>query len=189
VLISVAHLLDRTRHRRRRADELRELRQRMLRAGRHHDPVLIELAQKLRGLRQELAALFDSIRSCSRCAQGHPLPYGYWPGGHCCGGRTEELFPDDELAALALANTSPFALRAPRGEQAGCVFRGPTGCSLAAVDRPNLCVRYTCRTLEPELGERPEDAQIAELQGQMLDTFETFCARRRRLLESDRDAT
>lgn len=180
VLISTRHLVDRLRQPRARADQLRALRERLQRAG-DASPTTDEevaLARQLRELRERLDQAVGAVRSCSGCAAGHPEPFGHWQGGHCCGGRTEDLFTDDELAALALAGTTPGRLTPPRSELAGCVFRGPTGCSLAVRDRPNLCVRFLCRELEGELTVRGDRREIAAIQAELAGCFARFAALR-----------
>jgi hypothetical protein len=185
VLISAQHLIDRLRYQRERADDLLALRRRHAALPRAGDvsPEALELARELRALRERLAATFQKVRSCTSCAVGYPEPYGHWPGGHCCGGRTEQVFTDDELLALKLAGTTGADLRAPRSELAGCAFRGPSGCSLAAKDRPSLCVRYTCRALEQELSRGDDAATIVGLQERIRDVFERFGKLRRRAEE------
>lgn len=114
------------------------------------------------------------MRSCSSCAVGYPEPFGHWDGGHCCGGNSENLFTNDELAALKLAGTTAGKLSPPHSDLAGCVFRGPTGCSLSVDDRPNICVRYLCRTLERELLARGDKPEIVALAQELKETFEEF---------------
>ncbi len=109
------------------------------------------LADELRELRPRVLAAFEGVEACGGCGRGRSLPHGRWSGGFCCGGRTDGVFDDDEVAALALAGTRPRDLVPPAGDHAGCAFRGPQGCSLDARDRPNLCVRFVCRELEAEL--------------------------------------
>ena len=102
MLISVRHLVDRARHPRRRADELRSIRSRLAEqpGAAETGRGLVALALKLRRLRRELSAALAGVRSCSSCAVGYPEPFGHWDGGHCCGGNSENLFTNDELAAL-----------------------------------------------------------------------------------------
>lgn len=176
VLIAARHLVDRLRHPRQRADDLRDVRQRLaaLPGPEAVGEEQLALARELRGLRERLIAALGAVESCSGCAVGHPLPFGRWAGGHCCGGKTQTLFTDDELAALKLGGTAPSRLIAPDSDVAGCAFRGPTGCSLSAHDRPNLCTRYLCRDLEREIKQRGDLAAIATLQEQIRDRFERF---------------
>ena len=134
----------------------------------------LALARQLGRLREELTAAIADVQACGGCARGRPLPHGRWNGGHCCGGRTEEIFTDDEVAALRLSGTTAARLVAPRSDHAGCAFRGPDGCSLGVSDRPNLCVRYLCRSLEAELEERGDLARAKKLARDLGDTFTRF---------------
>jgi hypothetical protein len=179
-MIALQHLVDRARHPRQRARELLELRRRLehLSDGCEADPAMRELAAAMRRLREQLSAAFVHVQSCSGCARGHPLPFGHFPGGHCCGGRTHEIFSDDELAALQMGGTTSGDFRAPRSELAGCVFRGASGCTLRAADRPTLCVRFTCRELERELAGREDGPKIAALQAELGALFRRFVAAR-----------
>jgi hypothetical protein len=176
VLISARYLVDRLRHPRSRADDVAHVRRRL--AAATGSPEERALAAELRRLREELAAAFQRVDACGSCARGHPLPHGRFPGGHCCGTRTEQVFTDDEVAALALAGTSPGDLAPPTGDHAGCAFRGPEGCSLAAADRPSICVRYICRELEAELRERGDLARIKAIAASLARTFDRFRALR-----------
>ncbi|MEZ4224257.1 MAG: hypothetical protein R3B13_25130 [Polyangiaceae bacterium] len=180
MLISVRYLVDRARHPRQRADELLSLRARLAEqpTAAQASAELVALAQKLLRLRRELSAAFAGVRSCSSCAINHPEPFGHWDGGHCCGGSSDKLFTDDELAALKLSGTTAGKLSPPQSDFAGCVFRGPTGCSLSVDDRPNICVRYLCRTQERELLERGDKAKIVALAKELGETFEQFAALR-----------
>jgi len=176
VLLAARHLVDRTRHSRARADALLQLRKRLgaLPDASAVTPELVELAKRLGDLREQLTRALGEVRSCSGCAAGHPEPFGHWPGGHCCGGDTANVFTDVELAALKLSGTTAGKLRAPRSDLAGCAFRGPTGCSLEARDRPTLCVRFLCRELEQELRRRGDLAQLRALHTELTDAFEQF---------------
>jgi hypothetical protein len=157
MLLAARHLVDRKRQPRTRADELLRLRERLVaqRAPEDATDEELALARDLARLRVELTSELEARqpRSCSGCARGRSLPHGRWNGGHCCGAPTFDLFTDDELASLRLAGTTPARLAPPPPgtDHAGCAFRGPDGCSLAPVDRPNLCVRFLCRELEAEL--------------------------------------
>jgi hypothetical protein len=119
-------------------------------------------------------AAFEQVRACGGCGRGRSLPHGRWDGGFCCGGRTEGVFDDDEVAALALAGTRPRDLRVPDGDHAGCAFRGPRGCVLSPVDRPSLCVRFVCRELEAELREDGAWERTRALTRQLEATFARF---------------
>jgi hypothetical protein len=180
VLIPVRDLVRRWRGPRSRAVEVDAVRARMRRA--RDEPASDEvraLAAELRELRPLVLAAFDRVESCTGCAKGHSLPHGRWDGGFCCGGRTDGVFDDDEVAALALAGTDPRDLRPPGGDHAGCAFRGPQGCSLDARDRPNLCVRFACRELEAELRARGEWDRVRALTRRLETTFARFRETRR----------
>jgi hypothetical protein len=170
MLIAARHLVDRLRHPRSRADDVAALRRRLARVEGTEEEAA--LAREIRRLREALAAAFTTVEACRGCARGHPLPHGRWHGGHCCGCRTEQVFTDDEVAALALAGTTASDLSPPRGDHAGCAFRGPEGCSLPPAHRPNICVRYLCRELEGELRERGELAPIRAIAADLNKAFE-----------------
>lgn len=179
--LSARYLIDRLRFPAERADELRALRQRLERQRRtgNGSEEQRALAERLRELREALSRALGNVRACSGCAAGHPEPFGHWPGGHCCGGRVDEIFSDDDLAALALAGTTPGRLTACGAELAGCTFRGPRGCSLSVRDRPNLCVRYLCRELETELAARGDAwREIASLRAELSRTYSRFISLR-----------
>ncbi len=176
MLIAARHLVDRLRQPRSRADEILAVRRRLVAQpgpSQASDEELA-LARELRRLREELTGALRDVQACGGCARGRSLPHGRWNGGHCCGGRTEEIFTDDELRALRLSGTTPARLVAPRTDHAGCAFRGPVGCSLEVADRPNLCVRYLCRSLEGELAERGDLADAKKLAGALGETFTRF---------------
>jgi hypothetical protein len=116
-------------------------------------------------------------------ARSHDGSNTQWPGGHCCSGPTRNLFTDEELAALRLSGTTPGGLRLPRGAHSGCAFRSPLGCSLDAAHRPSLCVRYTCRDLEAELGRGSSRSAILALQRQVAAAFDRFVKARQTRLE------
>jgi hypothetical protein len=176
VLISAQHLVDRLRHPRSRADEVAALRRRFAGAP---GPERVsageaEAAAELIRLRRELVEALSGVASCGRCARGHPLPHGRWPGGHCCGTRTDLVFTEDEVAALRLSGTTPARLRPPEGDHAGCAFRGPASCSLDPADRPNICVRYLCRELEEELRARGDRRAVKAIAAALGEAFERF---------------
>ena len=190
VLISAQQLIDRLRHPRSRADEVASVRRRLTaQAADAGTPEEASTAKRLRALRQELAGALAGVRSCASCATGYPFPHGRWDGGHCCGGRTDGVFTDDEVAALALGGTTPASLRLPSGDHAGCAFRGPTGCSLEPRDRPNVCVRYTCRGLEKELVARGDRKPIAALQEELRRELARFVASRAARLTASAEAS
>jgi hypothetical protein len=184
VFSSVRYLFDRLRGPRTRAEELCDVRRRLAeQAGpgvaSHAEQ---QLALQLRTLREELVARFATVQACARCVQPRSAS---WPGGHCCSGHTQALFTDDELAALRLAGTTAAQLRAPHERHAGCVFRGPQGCSLTAAHRPCLCVRYTCRELQSELDRRGDGLATARLQEEIRVRFERFVKLRNERLEAN----
>ena len=171
MLIAAQHLVDRLRHPRSRADEVAALRRRFA-ASEPATEEEVALGEELRRLREALAEALAGVESCSRCARGHPLPHGRWNGGHCCGTETTKVFTDDEVAALRLGGTTPARLVPPRGDHAGCAFRGPEGCSLAVADRPNICVRFICLELEGELRERGDLRAIRAIAVTLNKAFE-----------------
>lgn len=177
MLIPVQRLVDGLRHPRSRADEAAALRRRLAAApgAGAASAEAVEAALAIRRLKVELAAAFGAPSSCGGCARGHPLPHGRWSGGHCCGGRTEELFTDAELSALRLSGTTPARLTLPPpSDHAGCAFRGPEGCSLEPGDRPALCAAYVCRDLEAELRERGAFGPIKALRAELRAAVERF---------------
>lgn len=145
-------------------------------------------ATRLRELRAEVAAAFDGVAACQGCGAGKPPPHGRFAGGFCCGGKTEGVFDDDEVAALAAGGTRAPHLRPPDGDHAGCAFRGPQSCSLDARDRPTLCVRFVCRELEAELRARGDWARLRGATRRLEDEFARFVrARRARREATSRD--
>lgn len=135
---------------------LRQLRRALRReraAGRLSDSER-DLALRLRVSRERIAAEAGVLQACAHCAALYPLPASAWAGGYCCSGRTEALFDELELAALAAAGTRPRHLRPPRTDAAGCIFRGSDGCSLPPRHRPNKCLRFLCRDAQRELHAR-----------------------------------
>jgi len=187
VLIAARHLVDRLRHPRSRADDVAALRRRFD-AGEPAGDEERAIAAELRRLREALVAALAGVASCGGCSRGHPLPHGRWDGGHCCGTETRLVFTDDEVAALRLSGTTPARLVPPSGDHAGCAFRGPTGCSLAVADRPNLCVRFICRELEAELRERGDLREIKAIAAALNRAFERFRAVRAGRLEAAAEA-
>jgi len=188
-LVPLERLIDRIRHPQSRAAELASLRERMraLPPPEEATPEQRSAAEELRRLRERLSAALEGVESCSGCARGHPLPNGRWDGGHCCGGKTAEIFSDDEVAALYLGGTRPEHLIAPSSDHAGCAFRGATGCSLAPADRPTLCVRYICRELDRELADRGDRAGIRALRTELERLFGALS--RNRALRDPRSET
>lgn len=177
MLIAAQHLVDRLRHPRSRADEVAALRRRFA-ASEPAGAEEVALALELRRLRLALSAALAGVTSCQGCSRGHPLPHGRWDGGHCCGTATRNVFTDDEIAALRLSGTRPADLVPPRGDHAGCAFRGPEGCALAVADRPSICVRFVCRELDDELRARGDRRAIQALGAELNRAFERLRALR-----------
>lgn len=180
MLISPRMLVDRLRHPRSRADELARLRARFQAQPSARDATegQRELALRMRALRLELSAAVGRVDACSGCARGHPHPSGRWDGGHCCGGRTLDIWSAAETFALKLGGTSATKLEAPRGDHAGCAFRGATGCSLLPADRPSICLKYVCVDLRTELRARDDWGRIAALARELDAAMKAFEATR-----------
>lgn len=143
------------------------------------------LALSLRAMRVEMMAALGALQGCAKCGRGHPLPNGRWDGGYCCGGTTENLFTQEELACLRAAGTGLLDLRPPRASHAGCAFRGPTGCSLHPTHRPNLCVRYLCRDLVEELEARGDLQAIRAIASRMQRAFAHYTRLREERIERE----
>jgi hypothetical protein len=182
VLLPLQHLVLRLRTSRSQADEAIAVRRRIaaLPAPRDAEDDERALAERMRELRCLLSEALSDVESCSGCAVGRPLPHGRYRGGFCCGGRTEDIFTDDELAALRLSGTTAGNLVPPSGsDHAGCAFRGEHSCSLDPAHRPNLCVRFVCRELEAELRARGDLARIKALARELGEAFARFAGMRR----------
>jgi hypothetical protein len=177
VFVPLQRLLLRTRYTRSRVDELADVHGR-LRVARRTEFTDEEraLAVELRAIKVRVSDALAEVSSCSRCATGKPTPRGVFAGGDCCSSDTPGLFADEEVAALAAGGTTVRALRAPTTTHAGCAFRGELGCTLAAVDRPERCVRYMCGTLRRELGAKRERVRVEELVTSMRSTMDRFVA-------------
>lgn len=178
--IPLQHLLDRLRQPKTRADEVRRLRLRL-----HEEPAASSVSAEeaaasteLLRLRRALKEAIGQVVSCRTCAVGHPPPHGHFAGGHCCGLVTEDAWNDDEIAALRQAGTQPSHLRLPKGDHAGCAFRGPTGCSLSVEHQPNLCVRYLCPDLFREVYARGDGPRISALCQEMEAVYLRFISLR-----------
>lgn len=180
-----------------RAGELRELTKRLRSARRAEvSPEERTLALQLRALKLQISEAFGAVSTCTRCVPHHNrgvsaddsarMPFA---GGECCGGVTEELFSDDELAALALAGTRPRDLTAPRTDHGGCAFRGVEGCTLPTAHRPQRCVHYTCKLLREELRTRGDVAEIQALLAQLQQQMNRFVAARHERLDDELFAT
>jgi hypothetical protein len=144
-------------------------------------PEEVQSAMKLRVLRKKITATLGFVESCSRCAKTEsPIR----SGGHCCGGCTEDLFTDDESAALALSGTRPSHLKPPGTGVGGCVFRGPLSCSIAPDHRPSLCARYMCFELLREIDQRGDGFEIDRLQEELRAEFDHFVYLRKARLDA-----
>jgi hypothetical protein len=176
VLLHARYLFDLLTNERSCAVEVRDVRLRLASVRRERASAEERaLASELRRLRERACEGVGRAESCGRCAL--PGPEG-WPGGECCSGRTDRLFTDDELAALGLSGTTPARLTPPRGAHRGCAFRGQSGCSLPPAHRPNMCARYTCRSLGRELCGREGREALARLHEELRLGFERFTALR-----------
>ncbi len=160
---SIKDTLERILGPRTRAVELRVLRKRLAAVHGHRfaDKEAVQSARRLRALRKELVTKLGRPRACAECVRPRSVD---WPGGHCCSGSTEDLFPNDEIRALKLSGTRGRHWRAPRSDHRGCAFRGPAGCSLAPAHRPSLCVRYACFDLQREIDLGTNRDEINRLQ-------------------------
>ncbi len=191
MLIFLQYIYDCLIESRPRANSLREVRRRLSSMESPREVTAKESASALRqrALREELSARIGGVVACTRCVRPRSRD---WPGGDCCSGPTEELFDDEELASLKLAGATPRHFRTPklsrahRATHAGCLFRGPTGCSLPPSRRPTLCIRYTCFALQRELAQRVDGDEINRLQAELGKEFAGFIEQRRarRLKES-----
>lgn len=169
-----------------RAAELAALSRRLGKKTRQGSPAEAELLPRLRQLRQEIADALEDFEACARCARNRPPPHGQWDGGFCCGGFTEDLFDNHELALLRQLGTRPADLRAPRAHsmvQAGCVFRGPQSCSLPPRHRPTICLTYLCPDLDRDLHRRGELEAMERICGELTRTYLRFIKRREERLD------
>ena len=170
-----------------RQDELASLR---LRLVAEPEPCAVdcrerELAHELLHMREQMKRLIDPVQACRTCGKGFPLPNGRWDGGYCCGGATENVFSQTELAVLRAAGTRPSDFRTREFKQAGCVFRGPNGCLLPPAHRPNLCCRYACRLLSDEYEQRGITRETKQLASKILRTFHEFSSLRDQRIERE----
>jgi hypothetical protein len=150
-------------------------------SAREAGPEAVASAKRLRELRVEMAAAFEDVNACRTCARGRPEPNGHWQGGSCCGSNTLDLFSAEEVASLKLSGVTASDLTPPRADHAGCVFRGPTGCSLAPEQRPSICVRYICLELRAEVRDGGERWQrLSQLGAALRDESTRFAALRER---------
>lgn len=187
-MIPLERLLIRLRQRgwKSRADELNALRARLRREWKA-TPSAEERAAaiEVRRLKRALAEAAGAVASCSRCGVGMPPPGGAFDGGHCCSGRTEDLFNDDEVAMLAQSGTQLRDWTAPTTEHAGCAFRAPTRCTLEVEDRPALCARYHCDSLRHELFDAGRLDHIEQLEAQLDESYRRFARLRADRLDDE----
>jgi hypothetical protein len=184
VLVAVERLLIKLRQPATRADELVELRGR-LRGHRVAAPDERALAHAIRTTKLAIADALHGVSSCSSCATGYPWPLGHYAGGACCGGVTADIFDDNEVAALALAGTRTRDLTPPHDDHAGCAFRGATGCSLAAADRPARCVHFVCDALRRELHARGQLDAVEDALAALDRAMREFAAMRRARIDRE----
>lgn len=147
-----------------RAATLRRLRAGLRAAHRRCQPEA-PVVKELLSARRALITAQGELASCARCARHCEPPHGRWAGGFCCGGEAEAIFVPAELATLAAAGAEPADLRPPAGlhELAGCVFRGPRGCSLGADHRPSICLAHLCDDVGRELAEAGRGRELGAL--------------------------
>jgi hypothetical protein len=176
VLIALRNLVDRARQVPARAAELHQLRRRFAEVV-QADEQLRTMAHRMRELRARASAALGAVDACRSCTRGCAPPQGIYDGGHCCSGDTADVFNPDEVAALAYSGTRVRNLRAPREQHAGCAFRGPAGCTLEAVDRPNVCTLYLCRDLRHELFDRGSLDELECVVDELGEVYERFVAR------------
>ena len=176
MFLPLERLLSRSARPQTREDELQTLRARFRAqpGPREAGPSAVESARRLRTLRVETSAAFNGVEACGSCAKGRPEPNGHWRGGHCCGGRTLDLFTPTEVAALKLAGVRAKDLRAPAGDHAGCAFRDEQGCALPPEHRPNICVRFVCLELRAELREGESWRKVSVLAAALRDESARF---------------
>lgn len=167
MLVSIRQLLNRSRR-----GEVRAVRAGL--TDRKGSAEERELAGDLRALRRQIADELGPIDACRSCAHGLPAPEGRYAGGHCCSSDTHVLFSPDEASSLAMAGTRARHLATPSCEQAGCAFRGATGCSLEVEDRPNVCVMYLCTAARHELHDRGALDRAESLIAALEEDFAAF---------------
>lgn len=130
-------------------------------------------AQLLLRRKLELADLCGAVSACSGCAKSCEGKVGRFDGGLCCSGSAANVFEDVEIAALTLTGTKASDLVAS-GDDAGCVFRGESGCVLALQHRPSVCVHYVCGELMRELGGKGRARKVADAQDRLRSAMDRF---------------
>jgi hypothetical protein len=177
VLVLLSHLIRDGRYGRARVTELGRLLARFeAQPGpMFADPAARALAARIIELKRELSAALSSVRACSSCARGCKTPSGFFEGGRCCGTATLDVFTQPEVRAMKMAGLAPPMEPAETGdEQAGCLFRGATGCSLSPDARPARCVVYVCHDLRFELEDAFEPEAFERIQKLRRELEETF---------------
>jgi len=130
------------------------------------------MAARVAELKRELSEAIGDVRSCAGCARGCVTPSGYFDGGRCCGTSTDEVFSPAEVRAIKLAGVRPPTEPAEGGAaEAGCLFRGPRGCSLPPEGRPAKCLVYVCHELRIELEDTPRFERIGALRAALDDAL------------------
>jgi len=133
------------------------------------------MAEEITRLKLELGAALAGVTSCSGCAKACVAPSGYFPGGRCCGTSALEVFTPGEVRAIKLAGgAAPTAPADDGAEEAGCLFRGSTGCSLDTASRPARCLVYVCLELQQELEAEPHFGEVQSLRKRLQDTLAEF---------------
>jgi hypothetical protein len=129
-------------------------------------------AKRVAALKRELSDALGGVRACAGCAEGCVTPSGYFDGGRCCGTSTLEVFTQGEVRAMKLAGIDPPTEPAETGAaEAGCLFRGATGCSLSPEARPARCLVYVCGELRVELDDTDRAERIHALRRELHDAF------------------
>ena len=161
-------------------EEVTALRRRLrrLQGGGSVSPAERALAARLAATREAITTAIGDVASCSQCARNRPLPGGRFEGGACCSGTTANLFAEDELAVLKVAGCRPREFSTAAVEGGGCAFRGSSGCTLTARNRPNVCAAYLCTDLRRELHGKGRLAEVETLVDELGRDFEQFVVRR-----------
>ena len=127
-------------------------------------------ADQIVELKRQLAAAMSGADACASCAIGCAPPSGHFDGGRCCGTDTRQVFTRAEVRAIKVAGLpAPNAPAEGGAKAAGCLFRGPKGCSLPTEQRPARCLIYVCLELRDELRARPSFAQLQGLRKRLQD--------------------
>jgi len=174
MLVLVQHLIRGGRYGRGRVTKLGRLLARFeAQPGRHFVGARARgMAERVARLKRELTEAIGEVRACAGCAEGCVTPSGYFEGGRCCGTSTLEVFSQGEVRAIKLAGVAaPREPAAGGADEAGCLFRGPTGCSVEPEARPTKCLVYVCAELRIELEDTPRFERIQGLRQELDDAF------------------